>query len=93
MNIKQRNILKIMVVVIVLTGLFPPWVQTFKKDGMYSEKSLGYFIIISPPHPESTFRALGIKIDFSRLFLQWFLIGLIGASAIVFTTDKKEKSS
>ena len=68
----QRKILIAGIVIIFLMGLFPPWLYTFKRDSIYSENSAGYHFIIDGPKPKSL--PYGIKIDFSRLFLQCLLV-------------------
>ena len=71
---KQKKILIAGIVIIFLMGLFPPWLYTFKRNSIYSERTAGYSFIMDSPTPKLKSIANGIKLDFSKLFLQWFLV-------------------
>ncbi|WP_286822555.1 hypothetical protein [Desulfobacter sp. UBA2225] len=70
LNRNQRNVIIAGISIIVLMGIFPPWVNTFSVNGVYSEESAGYDFIASPPPKKNNCR-YGIKIDTSRLLIQW----------------------
>jgi len=72
----QRGIILAGITVIVLMGLFPPWTYTFKSPRTYSEEPAGYGFIASPPSIRADDHGYrqrwhGIKIDLSRLLVQW----------------------
>lgn len=90
LNGRQRGIVVIGVVLFVLMGLFPPWTYTRYAQSIHSEKPAGYALIISPPGPEKDAPAFGVKIDVSRLIVQWLV--LAAATGLgVFTTKTKGK--
>ena len=85
-NSKQKTILIIGIVIILLMGAILPWNYTYKSSSTYREIPAGYyFIFISPP----TRRAHGIKIDISRLAIQW-IITIAATTAGVMLTAKKD---
>jgi hypothetical protein len=65
-------------------GLFPPWMRTFSaSNGMHVEAPYGYAFITNPPERynvstydghEGVDRRYGIKIDATRLFIQWLVV-------------------
>lgn len=125
LNKTQKKVIGICVIVVVLMGLCPPWVYTFKAKSTYSEESAGYHLIFSPPSlqfevipikqdsnrltPREAMRlgsdpnknkirkpyytrasySKGTRLDYGRLFIQWFIVLLSGAS-IVFFLKKDE---
>jgi len=78
----HANILLVALVLIVLTGLIPPWKQGPATAGQVSipSRSIGYSPIFLPPSSGQA------TIDFGRLFVTWVVIcagagvALIGAS-------------
>jgi hypothetical protein len=72
MNEKQKKILKIGVIVFLLIGIYPPWTETYYSNKYESETPKGYSFIFSPPHAYLPF---GIKIDITRLIIQWLIAG------------------
>jgi hypothetical protein len=72
MNEKQRKILLIGLAVFLLIGLYPPWTETYYSAKYNSEQPKGYSLIFSPP---TTYLPQGIKIDVTRLVVQWILAG------------------
>jgi len=76
MNLKQSIILVVGVSTLILMGVHPPWTYTFTSNQMQSEKPAGYEFIFSPPRTERSKRSYGVKIDVSRLAVQWFVVAL-----------------
>ena len=87
-NKLQRLIIVVGAIAILACCLFPPWVHTFKAEGIYSEESAGYSLLISPPARKSKSVKFGIKLDSSRLLLQIFII-TISTGLGVFLSHKK----
>ena len=86
-NSKQKTILIIGIVVILLMGAILPWNYTYKSSSTYRETPAGYyFIIFSPP----TRRGHGIKIDVSRLIIQWITTIAATSAGVMLTAKKKE---
>lgn len=99
LNSKQRNILIAGLVIVFLTGAFPPWTYTFKSSITYSEKPAGHYFILDQPSPEVNRGLCGIKIDISTLFIQWIItivaisIGLLlAAKKVGGVSDEQLKS-
>ena len=46
---RQRNIIKLALVLILIVGLYPPWVKTFKTQYADSENPIGHHLIFKPP--------------------------------------------
>jgi hypothetical protein len=92
---KQTIVLWIGLAVILLMGIFPPWVRTFSVKASYSEKNAGYKFILTPPQPvpeESGFGHdfFGIKLDVCRLCVQWVVVSVVTGGLILTFRDKKK---
>ena len=81
-NEKQKAILVVGIIIIILMGLFPPWVYTSHYGTTYSEYS---FIATQPEHRRSI-----VKLDSSRLVLQWIVV-LIAMGLGIFLTSTQNK--
>jgi len=91
LNVKQRIIAIVGVVLFVLMGLIPPWTYTFDARSIHSEKPAGYALIISPPVPEKDGLAFGVKIDISQLIIQWLVLAAVtGLGVFITRTQDKE---
>ena len=91
MNNKQKKILWIGLIIFLLSGIFPPWVQVFDSGTTYNEKDQGYHFIAKPPqvifdsptYPKWYKRQFGMKIDITRLTIQWILIIVLFSGIII----------
>lgn len=83
-NAKQKKIIATGVVAAILMCLIPPWKHTFKRSSIYSEEPAGYYFILDPPERKSNL-AFGLKLDLTRLSIQWVMI-LLGTGLGVFLT-------
>ena len=91
MNEKQRRIILVGIAVIVFMGIYPPWTFTFKGNTTYSEEPAGYGLIVSPPDKKQDSFYHGIKIDTSRLLIQWAVVGAaIGMGLLMIGREKDE---
>lgn len=72
---RRKIIISIALVVIIMMGVFPPWVEKFSVRDFQLERPIGYGFISSPP--ETTNNKYSLSIDFSRLFLQWGVVILM----------------
>jgi hypothetical protein len=92
MNKKQRKIILIGFVIVIVCCLFPPWVYyTFNAKGAYSESPAGYSLIIEPPEPRHTYPpGNGVKLDVPRLLLQIFIISLSTGFGVFICQDKQK---
>jgi hypothetical protein len=89
LNKSQKKILTIGIIVTLVCCVFPPWVRTYKATSTYSERSIGYALIISPPRAGSSMR-VGVKLDTSRLLLQIFIISIATGAGVLLTKRKDE---
>jgi hypothetical protein len=90
-NDKQHKIMIVGVVLFVFMGLFPPWTYTLDAQSIHREKPAGYALIVSPPGPERDAPAFGVRIDISRLIVQWLILGAATSLGVFMTrTQKKE---
>lgn len=92
MNWKQKICLWIGIAVIVLMGLFPPWVFQVKSTYVNELVDAGYAFITNPPH--YLFRGdikIGASIELARLAVQWAIVAVITGGLIVTLADKKDK--
>ena len=78
-----RKIIILGATAFVLSGLFPPWVYTFSspRGAGPTEKPAGYHLIFAPPLPAYDHRFDGVQIDYTRLLIQWAMIGVVVAGA------------
>lgn len=91
LNDKQQKIVIVGIVLFALMGLFPPWTYTVDAQAIHRERPAGYTLIISPPEPEEKAIAFGVKIDISRLVIQWLV--LVAATGLgVIATRSHDKN-
>jgi len=74
MAARQKTVVWIGVALIVGTGLYPPWVAVWGREGV--RKPAGYHWLLFPP-PDQI-----LEIDLSRLLVEWTLIVAIAAALI-----------
>jgi len=94
LNKNQRVIITIGVVVFVLMGLFPPWTSVHKS---YSAEPSGYCFIGSPPRPykynnAGLIRTYKIKIDTTRLLIQWIVIIVASSGGVLIKGGRKDEN-
>jgi hypothetical protein len=88
----QKQILIAGVLIFILMGIFPPWLQTIDTRGEYGRhgsKSVGYAFIMSPPTNDSW--VLTTHLDISRLLVQWVLVFVATGTGMFLTSAKKMK--
>ena len=85
-NPTQKKILIVGIVIVLLIGVIPPWNYTYKSSSTYRETDAGYSFIMSPPPARG---GHGIKIDISRLVIQW-IVTIAATTAGVMLTAKKD---
>jgi len=86
----QKTIILIGAAALITSCLFPPWVYTFKNERVSSEEPAGYSLILDPPARRNSYYAHGVKIDISRISLQFFAI-LISTGVGVFASIPRKK--
>ena len=71
------------------TGLYPPWVYTLSPKGAATTtKPAGYHLLFSPPEPERRGPLAGVRIDLSRLAIQWAVLAACVGIAFALTHKK-----
>jgi hypothetical protein len=93
LNSNQRKVLIVGIIAIVVMGIFPPWTYTFKYESTYSEVPAGYSLILIPPAPRNTSYVHGVKLDISKLIIQWLIITASTGLGIFLLSNKKDKVS
>ncbi len=87
---KQIRLIIVSVTVFVLIGLFPPWVYTLDTANMHTEKPAGFALIVKPPTPERDAPAFGVRLDMSRLFVEWLILAASASLGLLLTKRKPE---
>jgi hypothetical protein len=92
-NSNQRKVLIVGIIAIVVMGIFPPWTYTFKYESTYSEVPAGYSLIVNPPAPREEGYVHGVKLDISRLIIQWLIVSASTGLGLFLLSNKKGKAS
>jgi len=79
LNSKQLKIVIASAAIFIAMGLYPPWIYTFDARSIHSENPAGYGLIVDPPKPEKVKPRFGVRLDISRLLVQWIV--LVAATA------------
>jgi len=91
LNATQRTIILAGIAVIVLMGVYPPWTYTFKSTMTYSEEPAGYGFIASPPSRRGDNLMHGVKIDTSRLLIQWAVAIAASSFGVLVVARRKDE--
>lgn len=79
----QRKILVIAALLFVAAGVCPPWIYTVDGQSIHSQRPAGYALVMAPPAPEQSGAAFGVKLDFSRLAVQWLVLTALTGGALL----------
>ncbi len=83
----RKTIIALAAAGFIMMGLYPPWFETLDARGSGDDQAharidRGYSFIFSPPSPpKELWQFATIKIDGSRLLIQWSCIAVAGAAA------------
>jgi hypothetical protein len=92
MNGKQQVALWAGITLLVVMSLFPPWAEIVNLEGRRIERPAGYTSIFEPPQPTSESEAwrrwTSMRIDFSRLLIQWVIVTVVTGGAIITLRDR-----
>lgn len=86
----HRAVILAGIAVVILSGLFPPWTYTFKTSLVNREEPAGYRFIATPPSGRSNLE--GVKLDMTRLVLQWALVFFSCCGVLATTRCKNEQN-
>jgi len=89
----RNRILWLGIIALVLMCIVPPWMESrcLPDSNIKAYMPIGYYPLMFPPQV-SNYRYSGVNIDFSRLFLQLFVVCVITGGLIYTFTDKKGKN-
>ena len=96
MNRNQKIALWVGIGLFVLAGLFPPWIQRYHSSAYESYNPRGYAPIFVPPRAmwygkvlqDALADRLGVQVDWWRLEVQWAIIIVVTAGAVVTLKSK-----
>lgn len=80
MNKNQKIAMWVAIAVIVLMGLFPPWLTELANRQYFIQ---GYYFILDPPFYS--------RIYFTQLLIQWFVVALIASGTVLTLKGKAKK--
>jgi hypothetical protein len=81
----RRRVAIFALLLFIAMGLCPPWVHTVSPEGAATTtRPAGYRLLFDPPEPEWP----GVRIDISRLAIQWAVLTAFAAVAFVSTYGK-----
>lgn len=95
----QKEVVIITIAILFIMGLFPPWLFILDTSKVKRSESGGYCFIFSAPERDTNLgrymsgTPYTSKIDFTRLFLQWFLVLLLSSGFLLFFHWKKRKKT
>jgi hypothetical protein len=106
-NKKQSTIIIIGLGIILLMGLIPPWKCAFSVAKLsHLERPAGYGFIFYPPSPVNFAKSgefgtttmsnpsyWSVRLDFSRLFIQWAVIVIAVAGICLVLKENDEGSN
>jgi len=84
MNTKQKTLLKISAVLLLLIGLFPPWKEVMHTQELRSERFYGHSLIFEPPKDGRWPALQSYQIDFGSLAVMWVTVGLLTSLGVVY---------
>ena len=93
LNAIQRRIILVGILMIILMGLFPPWKYTFQSSISHSEEPAGYRFIASPPSRRVSNSMHGVKIDATRLLIQWAMTILASVFGVLVAQNRKDEQN
>lgn len=93
MNQKQKICMWIGIAVIVLMGLYPPWILKDTSDVSKAEGSRFGFLVPQLPYFDSEGmvwqESYAYQIHVVQLLIQWFMVAVVTGGLIVTFADKK----
>ena len=89
LNPMQVKIVIASAAIFIAMGVFPPWIYTLDAESIHREKPAGYALIIAPPPPERKAPAFGVRLDISRLLVQWLVLGAATVGAVLLAKEPR----
>jgi hypothetical protein len=88
MNPKQKELLLIGVVFMLLMGLVPPWSIMIDYENIHVKRPTEYRLIFDPPESKGV---ISVSVDLDRLLVQWVAVGFVIVGGIFFFRDSENK--
>jgi hypothetical protein len=104
LNKNQKIVLWVALGIIVLMGLFPPWINTMNisnknlSSNLIKEFAAGYHLIFISPTKNGWTDSDGLwymysfSLDYGRLFLQWLMVILVSGTLLYLLREPQIKS-
>ncbi len=85
---RKNHIIAFAVLVVLAMALYPPWVQTYTRQGMTpSQRPAGYAALWDPPEMPGS-RLVGLRLDIARLGVQIIAVAA-GTALLILITDRR----
>ena len=82
----EKTILLCTVVLVVIAGLFPPWINIRGDEGALISHPVGYGFLLDPPR---TRLSGGIALDLPRLVIEWIMLAAMGGAGLMLPAKAK----
>lgn len=84
MQARQKNWICLGIAVMVVLGMYPPWVSVFPvlAGHVTATRPIGYAWLFSSPPPSNE---NGLAIDLARLLVEWAIVGLLTAGFVLWS--------
>jgi hypothetical protein len=96
-NKKQKTVLLVCAVFIIIMGLIPPWyyqgVYSYEQripKTMQAQYDYGFIFYPPPIYPVQAHSAYIPRIAFDRLIVQWILVVVAGVALFILKENKRE---
>ena len=85
---RKNHIIALALLVVLAMALYPPWVQTYTRQGMTpSQRPAGYAALWDPPEVGPVV-SRGLRLDIARLSVQIIALAA-GTALLILITDRR----
>jgi hypothetical protein len=89
LNRRQTRALLFGLFMFVFMGLYPPWEHMFMNEvGGWFDRPAGFHWILTPPDLYNTPTYMGATVNWTQLFIQW---GVVGVITLIFIWGLKDR--
>jgi hypothetical protein len=94
MNQKQRIIIWIGMLAVIVAAAYLPWnYTTSRQDAAAAIKDAGYHLISRAPPPEHEYQHYGVAVDWGRVLLELAAVAVVTGGLYVTLSDAKDTSA
>ena len=96
MNTKQRRVILLGFVVILLMGMFPPITVTVRASREWTldtHAGYGVLFLANPTVGNGGPEAVGFRANTSLLLCQWFLVSAVTGIIVMYSGDRRQTST